>query len=291
MKLFEFYNKLLFEQNYRNQKVRSIINAMNNRNPITFYYTGPQEPPRDKVLKGVRIRAEVVAYGLSKKGNEIIRAYVAPPSTSLKGFDKTNWRTFRIDRMSSIRILTDETYEKRNDGQYKEGDESTLGPMVKTFFTIKWDKTPEISEPEKPIPPTTIKKPIPTPKPEPVTKEPIEPEEPISKTPPPLTPTNDFVKDIYKKLLPNIKDTETGKILSSQDFENFSKELYKLKEKEWVDVQKNLGKNTKPGEGTRKRFEIDSKNELAKELQKNNIKVKNLPINESINRIKTLMFY
>jgi hypothetical protein len=291
MKLFDFYKKLLFEQNYRNQKVKSIISAMNNRNPITFYYTGPDKPPRDKVLKGVRIRAEVVAYGLSKKGNEIIRAYVEPPSTSLKGFDKTNWRTFRIDRMSSIRILTDETYDKRNDGQYKEGDESIMGPMVKTFFTIKWDKTPEISEPKKPIRPPKVKEPIPPTKPEPVTTEPSEPEQPISKTPPPLIPTNDFVKDIFKKLETNIKDTEKGKMLSSQDFETYSRELYKLKEKEWVDLQKSLGKNTKPGEGTRKRFEIDSKNELAKELQKNNIKVGLLPINESINRIKTLMFY
>ncbi len=292
MNFIKYYNLLINEQKYNSQKVRTIINAMNNRNPITFYYSGPQKPPKDRVLNGVRIRAEVVAYGLSKRGNEIVRAYIGPPSTTLRGYNKTHWRTFRIDRMSSIRILSDETFEKRNDGQYKDGDESSNGPMVRTYSTIKWDKTTEIKPTEKPTTPTV--KPIPTKKPEPL-KLPEKPEVvsdvPLPKSKPSISPTTNYVEDIYKKLQTNIKDTDEGKILSQQDFELFSKELYKLKEKEWVDSQKLLNKNINPGEGTRKRFEIDSKNELSKLLQKNNIKVSIIPINESAKRIKTLMFY
>lgn len=290
MNLFKLYSKLLLEQNYGNRKVKTIIDAIKNRHPITFYYSGPQTPPKDRVLNGVRIRAEVVAYGLSKKGNEIIRAYIGPPSTTLRGYDKTHWRTFRIDRISSVRVLSDETYEKRNDGQYKEGNESTNGPMSKTYFTVKWDTTPElITKPKISTPPIVKKEVPPIEKPEP-TPEPLP--EPLSKEKPTISPTVDLGQEIFKKLQSNIKEKESGKYLSNVDFDTFSKELYKLKEKEWIDNQKVLNKNIKPGEGTRKKFEIDSKNELAQILRKNNINVVNNidTINESLLKIKDLMY-
>jgi hypothetical protein len=59
-----------------------------------------------------------------------------------------------------------------------------------------------------------------------------------------------------------------------------------------------LGKNTLPGEGTRKRFDLDSNKELSDLLKKNNIVVSdNLtepetetePLQETLSRIKTLM--
>lgn len=291
MNLFKLYSKLLLEQNYGNRKVKTIIDAMKNRHPITFYYSGPQTPPKDRVLNGVRIRAEVVAYGLSKKGNEIIRAYIGPPSTTLRGYDKTHWRTFRIDRISSVRVISDETFEKRNDGQYKEGSENSNGPMAKTYFTVSWDSSPEIvSKPKITTPTPTVKKELPPEeKPEP-TVEPLP--EPLPKGKPTISPTVDLGQEIFKKIQPNIKEKESGKYLSNIDFETFSKELYKLKEKEWVDNQKVLNKNIKPGEGTRKKFEIDSKNELAQILRKNNINVVNNidTINESLLKIKHLMY-
>lgn len=292
MNLLNLYKKIVLEQNYGNRKVKAIIDAMKSRHPITFYYSGPQSPPRDKVLNGVRIRAEVVAYGLSKAGNEIIRAYVEPPSTSLKGFDKTNWRTFRLDRISSVRVINDEVFEKRNDGQYKEGNESELGPMARTYFTVNWGEPSQI-EPKKGTPPTSTVKPKPK---EPISVEKSKPEElpePIQKEKPSISPTVDLGQEIFKKLEPNIQQKESGKYLSTNDFENFSKEFYKMKEKEWIDSQKVLNKNIKPGEGTRRRIEIDSKNDLSKLLQKNNIKVvSNIEtINESIIKIKHLMFH
>jgi hypothetical protein len=66
-----------------------------------------------------------------------------------------------------------------------------------------------------------------------------------------------------------------------------------------MDTQKQIGKNTNPGEGTRRRFEMSSKSDLSNLLSKNNIKVSDevdneiedvTDLQESINRIKTLMF-
>ena len=62
-----------------------------------------------------------------------------------------------------------------------------------------------------------------------------------------------------------------------------------------------LNKNTSPGEGTRKRFQISSKSELANLLNKNGVKVsdeqqepenqEDNQLQESIKRIKTLMLF
>jgi hypothetical protein len=97
----------------------------------------------------------------------------------------------------------------------------------------------------------------------------------------------------------DISSISGEKIINTQDFQSASTELYKLKEKEWVDAQRVLGKNTNPGEGTRKRFEISSRSELSNLLFKNNIKVSDdinvevddtTNLQESIKRIKSLMF-
>ena len=233
--------------------------------------------------------------GLSKGGNVIVRAYVQPPSVSKKGFSKTNWRTFRIDRMSNLQILQDETFDITRPG-YKEGAESNSGPMVTTYVTSDWTKTPEVKEPE--TPPT---EPTPTPETKPKPKQqPLpqpKPEEKPSQIP--QDEPKDFSGEIFNKLQSNLKDVNGEKIINTQDFQTASAELYKLKEKEWVDAQKVLGKNTNPGEGTRKRFEMSSKSELSNLLSKNNIKVSDdvndevddtTDLQESIKRIKTLMF-
>jgi len=60
-----------------------------------------------------------------------------------------------------------------------------------------------------------------------------------------------------------------------------------------------MGKNTNPGGGTRKRFDITSNSELSNLLSKNNIIVNDeIPteeepteLQESIKRIKTLMLF
>jgi cell division septation protein DedD len=295
MNLNKIFSKIIGEQEVpKGKKSNTLVNAITNRNPITFYYTGPKEPPKDSVKSGVRVRAEAVAMGLSKGGNVIIRAYVQPPSVSKKGYSKTNWRTFRIDRMSNVQILQDETFDVTRPG-YKEGTESNKGPMVTTYVTSNWDKTPDVNRQETPPP-------SPTPQPKPTVKPPKEPlPQPKTDEKPPSTPeetSKDFSGEIFNKLQSNIKDINGEKIVNTQDFENASTELYKMKEKEWVDSQRQIGKNTNPGEGTRKRFEISSKSELSNLLSKNNIKVSDIAdgedvdvtnLQESILRIKTLM--
>jgi hypothetical protein len=297
MDLNKIFSKIIGEQEIpKGKKSNTLVNAITNRNPITFYYSGPKEPPKDSVKSGVRVRAEAVAMGLSKGGNVIIRAYVQPPSISKKGYSKTNWRTFRIDRMSNLQILQDETFDVTRPG-YKEGSESNKGPMVTTYVTSNWDKTPEVGKQEIPQPtPTATPQPKPTVKP---SKEPLpQPKTDEKPLPTPEETPKDFSGEIFNKLQNNIKDINGEKIINIQDFENSSNELYKMKEKEWSDSQRKIGKNTNPGEGTRKRFEISSKSELSNLLSKNNIKVSEVDnsedvdisnLQESILRIKTLM--
>lgn len=296
MDLNKIFSKIIGEQEVpKGKKSNTLVNAITNRNPITFYYTGPKEPGRDSVKSGVRVRAEAVAMGLSKGGNVIIRAYVQPPSVSKKGYSETNWRTFRVDRMSNLQILQDETFDLTRPG-YEEGAESDKGPMIKTYVTSKSTKTPEVNKQETP-PPTTTPQPKPEVKP---TKEPLP--QPKTDEKPSATPQEqpkDFSIEVFNKLQGNVKDVNGEKVINTQDFQNASDELYNLKQKEWVDTQKQIGKNTNPGEGTRRRFEMASKSELSNLLSKNNIKVSDevndetedtTDLQESINRIKTLMF-
>jgi len=282
--------KILTEQPLSGKKNNLLIDAIKNRNPVTFYYSGPRKPEKESVKSGTRIRAEVVALGLSKKGNVIVRAYVQPPSVSKKGYDKTNWRTFIVDRMSNINVLTDETFEIKRPG-YKEGSESDRGPMVTTYVTSDWTKTPDVKQKQ---PPTTQPKPIQKP-----TKEPLPQPKVDDKPPPTPQQPKDHVGDIFKSV--KTQDVNGEKVITTQEYQNLVNDLYKRKETDWKTSQQELGKNTIPGEGTRKRFDIDSNKELSNILKRNNIVVldkipqptntenTNEPLQETLNRIKTLI--
>ncbi len=278
---------ILLEQSLSGKKTKPLVDAIKNRNPVTFYYSGPTKPDKISVKRGVRVRAEVVAMGLSKKGNVIVRAYVQPPSVSKKGYDKTNWRTFIVDRMTNISVLTDETFDNKRPG-YKEGSESSKGPMVTTYVTTDWTKTPEVKQKEVPTPQPQA--------PEKLSKEPLP--QPKVDDKPTATPQTqkDNVGDVFKTLQP--KDVNGQKIVSTRDYQKAVGDLYKKKEEEWKSTQRELGKNQSAGEGTRKRFDLESNKELSDLLNKNNITVSdNLPepesqtepIQETIMRIKTLM--
>ena len=159
--------KIIEEQNINTSKTRPIINAIKNRNKISFYYKGPTRPKKTSVKPGYRIKAEAVALGLSKKGNLLIRAFVKPPSTSKKGFTKTGWRTFMVSRMSGLQI-TDDVFNEKRPG-YNEGDDRTFSV---TYIKTDWGTKSE---------PKSIEKPQvePTPQPKPPVQEPtttVEPE-------------------------------------------------------------------------------------------------------------------
>jgi hypothetical protein len=275
--------KILSEQSMSGRKTKPLVDAIKNRNPVTFYYSGPTKPEKDSVKRGVRIRAEVVAMGLSKGGNIIVRAYIQPPSVSKKGYSKTNWRTFRVDRMSNINVLTNETFDTKRPG-YKEGSESNSGPMVTTYVTSDWSKTPEVKPKETPPPSKPVDEPV---------KEPLPQPKVDDKPSPTPQPQKDNVGDVFKTLTP--KEIDGKKTITTQEYENAVKDLYKRKETEWKDTQRELGKNLLPGEGTRKRFELDSNKELSDLLKNNNIVVtdeiinQNEPLQENLKRIKSLM--
>lgn len=122
---------------------KPLVNAIINRNPITFYYTGPRKPKKTSVKAGYRVKAEAVALGLNKKGNLVIRAWIDNPSKSKRGTptdvgnEKANygWRTFLVSRMSSIQVLKTETFNIPRE-KYKDfkNDKSMSVTYVKTTF-------------------------------------------------------------------------------------------------------------------------------------------------------------
>jgi cell division septation protein DedD len=180
--------KIIEEQNINTSKTRPIINAIKNRNKISFYYKGPTRPKKTGVKPGYRIKAEAVALGLSKKGNLLIRAFVKPPSTSKKGFAKTGWRTFMVSRISGLQI-TDEVFNEKRPG-YNEGDDRTFSV---TYVKTDWGTKSEPKPVEKPTPqpkpvqePTTKVEPAKTelPQPKPVEKPQAEPTPQVEKPEP-----------------------------------------------------------------------------------------------------------
>jgi hypothetical protein len=148
MKLFkDIYKFLLGEQVATNKdgvpkylsnsslRPGSIANAVKKRHPVSFFYNGP----RKTVQAGKRVKAELVALGLSKKGNMVVRAWVDQPSKSKTGFQKGNWRTFIVGRMNQVEIYDEETFDQKREG-YKEGDDKS---MSVTYVTSDWSSTPE----------------------------------------------------------------------------------------------------------------------------------------------------
>ena len=177
-------------------RTKPIVDAIKNRKKITFYYSGPRKPKKNSVKAGYRVKAEVVALGLSKKGNLVMRAYVQPPSVSKKGFAEHGWRTFMLSRMSGTEI-TDEVFNEKRPG-YKEGDDNGLSV---TYVTTDWTKKPEVKKPR-------IIKP----------KTQTEPE--VTSTEPQITPTEPEVKPTEPKTteLPQPKpQTKPEKVVSKPE--------------------------------------------------------------------------
>jgi WYL domain len=267
--------KILEEQNIlRTSKTKPIVDAIKNRNKISFYYSGPNKPAKDSVKPGKRIDAEAVALGLSKRGNLIVRAYVQPPSVSKKGFNKTGWRTFMVGRMSDLRVSDEKFDQKRPD--YKEGDDNS---MSVTYVTTDWTNKPEVKKPRI-IKPSSPKPTTPT----------TEPTEPTPTEPEVTTPQEPKTTE-----LPQPKP-QTKPEPAPQDTVDKGKELYKSKETDWKNKQKEVGGNTKPGQGTRERFkkevekELPQPNPIEKPVVNPEEDEENKKLQESIKNIKRLMF-
>ena len=278
--------KILTEAPLRG-KQKTLEYAIKNRMPVSFDYRGP----KGEVLPGRRIKAELVASGLTKKGNLAFRGWVQPPSISKKGFSKHGWRTFILDRISdgSIQVYSDEQFnQKRPD--YKEGND---GSFSTTYVTSDWEtvKQPEIKEP--------IKTSEPQPKEKPQKQELPQPKQ---KDKPNVTPTELPKREIevFNDLKNKVKVVNNVKQLPPDEMKKSIDDLYKKRMEDWKKSQIEIGGNTNAGEGTRRRMEKDSESDLYTLLKKDNIQVvepsiegpqDTVDLQEQLKRIKTLNFF
>jgi hypothetical protein len=273
---------------------KRLKDAIINRNPVSFYYNGP----KGEVLPGRRVRAELVAMGLTKKGNMVVRGWVQPPSVSKKGFNNSNqntpeygWRLFIISRMSGINIYEDETFNQKRPGYNENGDKSLTSIEVKS----NWGTLP-IPKKEEPKPTVT-----PT-----IEPQKTELPQPKPKQKPTTLPQPETKRDIevYDDLKNKINTVNNKKEITSDDVKLGIDTLYKKKLEDWTKSQSSIGNNTKPGEGTRRRLEKDSEIELFKLLKGDNVNVVTTytqpetdvetdqnELQESLKRIKTLIFF
>jgi hypothetical protein len=265
--------KIILEQSPTSSRNKRLIDAIQNRNPVSFYYNGP----RGEVLPGRRIRVELVAMGLTKKGNLVVRGWVQPPSVSKKGFGKHGWRLFKVKNMSGVQIYEDETFNTKRPNYNEVGDNS----LTTVYAKSKWGETPKV-EPKPEVPPVE-------PKPEPETKL----QQPKPKEKPTKLPKKEVRLDleVYDQLKTKINVVDNKKQVSPDEVKKSIDDLYKLRLDDWKKDQQEIGANTIPGEGTRRRIEKESEYELYDLLKKDNVEVINQTnLQESINRIKTLIF-
>lgn len=263
---------ILLEQSPSSPRNKMLIDAIQNRNPVSFYYNGP----KGEVLPGRRIKAELVAMGLTKKGNLVVRGWVQPPSVSKKGFGKHGWRLFKVKNMSGVQIYNEETFDTKRPNYNDDGDNS----LTTIYAKSKWETTPRV-EPKKEIEPV-----------QPVPQE--KPQEIKPKEKPPVLPQKQIRRDleVYDTLKTKINVVDNKKQISPDDVKLSMDDLYKRKIEDWKKSQQEIGANTTPGEGTRRRFEKESEYELYDLLKKDNVEVVNQTnLQESINRIKTLIFF
>jgi len=283
-KLLDTYtNVILLEQDQ--SKLMLLRKAINERIPITINYKGPSP----EVLSGVRYDIEPIVLGNHfKSGNLVFWAYVFK-GTSKKGIP--NWKMFRVDRVDTIKFnLGIAPFELDNIPGYQKGKApnlmKSLNPVhiFSPYWNKKWKKwdseiIKRTPEPEKELKPT---KTIPTP----VQKD----KYPIEK---PEISTKKYDEEIFSMLQNKINNVDGVKTININDFETAVKNLYNKKVDEWISYQKIISGNVKPGEGTRKRFDSESRSELTNLLNKNNIKIENITNNlsETIKRLKKLITY
>jgi hypothetical protein len=291
------FNKMFFEllqesNILKTSKTQPLVDAIKQRHPITFYYSGPQKPEKERVLPGTRESGEPVALGLSKKGNLIIRVFVPSPNVSKKGLDKTQWRTFMVSRMSNVKINDEVTFEEKRP-QYKEGNDDS---MTVTYVTSDWTQTPEPQPQTEPTPqPQNQPEPQPQTEPTPQAEPQVEPTpqaEPTVQTEP-TTPTElPQPKPEVKPPKQPVQTPSGTEQNANQDYENKVKQEYDALQRNWIEKQKQSGGNIKPGEGTRARFRKEAEKNLSNTETNQNTEEPTEPnkLQESISRIKTLMF-
>lgn len=126
MKLYNTLNTLILEVASRDQ----VFDAIKNKRVCVINYNG-DEPGG----KGLRV-IEPVAFGLSKKGNAVLRAWdrEGASHTAYKGEKPLpGWRLFRLDKMDFIRP-TQETFDTPKPDYNPNGDKSMKRVFINAVF-------------------------------------------------------------------------------------------------------------------------------------------------------------
>ena len=126
MKLYNTLNTLILEVSSRDQ----VFDAIKNKRVCVINYNG-DEPGG----KGLRV-IEPVAFGLSKKGNAVLRAWdrEGASHTAYKGEKPLpGWRFFRLDKMDFIRP-TQETFDTPKPDYNPNGDKSMERVFINAVF-------------------------------------------------------------------------------------------------------------------------------------------------------------
>lgn len=293
VKLFNISRNLILEQN---SKITALRNSILNKKPISIYYVGPYP----EVYSGDRYEiAPIIMGSNSRSGNLVVWAYVTK-GTSKKGLP--GWKMFRVDRIRKIKDNPNaEEFDLNSLPEYVAGK---APGMMKSLSSVDV-YSPYLSDKEKteptPIPQKTEPEPtepeVTKPEPEPTEPEPTEPETqpgqgeiPVEK---PDMKTDKFNNEIFNtSIVPKVKEINGQKTISRIDYENAVKELYRKKENEWRNYQRKLTGNIKAGEGTRFRFDRESKNEIDHILDRQRIKIVDQNtenLSEIIKRFKRLI--
>jgi len=126
MKLYNTFNKLILEVASREQ----ISDAIKNRRVCAIYYDGDEPGGR-----GLRV-IEPVAFGLTKKGNPVVRAWDREGASHTAYLGKKplpGWRFFRVDKMQFIRP-TQETFDTPRPNYNPNGDRSMERVFINAIF-------------------------------------------------------------------------------------------------------------------------------------------------------------
>lgn len=184
--------------------------------------------------RGLR-EIEPVCLGVSKAGNKVLRAWddEGASHTAYKGEQPLpGWRLFRLDKILSLKP-TGENFTQMRPNFNPNGDKSMVSIIAISNFGQNQQPQPQSTQPQ--------------------------------------SESKNYANEVFDKLKTKVRDVNGKKLVSTIDFKLAIDELYKLKEKEWIESQRNAGKNLRPGEGTRKRFTNLSNSELNDLLNKNNI--------------------
>lgn len=126
MKLYNTFNQLILEVASRDQ----IFNAIRDRRVCVIYYEGDEPGGR-----GLRV-IEPVAFGLSKKGNAVLRAWDREGASHTAYLGKKplpSWRFFRVDKINFIRP-TQETFDTPRPNYNPNGDKSMERMFINAVF-------------------------------------------------------------------------------------------------------------------------------------------------------------